>query len=98
MYNPFTIMKKTEAQFGLPYGTLTKKGSKQEVTNARSIAIYLTVELTKLDLIDVADHFCREKSTVVYAHKKITDIIKNQSDSGILHSLALIKKSLGVHK
>lgn len=62
---------------GIPEDLVRAKTRKQEIVNARQIAMYLTKELTNASLKTIGLHFGgRDHSTVIHAYQTIEDSIK----------------------
>ncbi|HTK81907.1 MAG TPA: chromosomal replication initiator protein DnaA [Bacteroidota bacterium] len=62
----------------IPQDLIRAKTRKQEVVNARQIAMYLTKELTNSSLKTIGLHFGgRDHSTVIHAYQTIEDSMKN---------------------
>ena len=65
---------------GIPEDLVRAKTRKQEIVNARQIAMYLTKELTNDSLKTIGLHFGgRDHSTVIHAYQTIEDSIKVDS-------------------
>lgn len=65
---------------GIPEDLVRAKTRKQEIVNARQIAMYLTKELTNASLKTIGLHFGgRDHSTVIHAYQTIEDSIKVDS-------------------
>jgi len=62
---------------GIPEDILRAKTRKQEVVNARQIAMYLSKELTNSSLKTIGLHFGgRDHSTVIHAYQTVEDLMK----------------------
>lgn len=62
----------------IPEDLIRAKTRKQEVVNARQIAMYLTKELTNSSLKTIGLHFGgRDHSTVIHAYQSVEDNMKN---------------------
>jgi chromosomal replication initiator protein len=66
--------------FDIPEDLLRAKTRKQEVVNARQVAMYLSKELTNSSLKTIGLHFGgRDHSTVIHSCQAIHDRISNDS-------------------
>lgn len=66
--------------FDIPEDLLRAKTRKQEVVNARQVAMYLSKELTNSSLKTIGLHFGgRDHSTVIHSCQSIQDRLKNDS-------------------
>ena len=64
----------------IPEDLIRAKTRKQEIVNARQIAMYLAKELTNSSLKTIGLHFGgRDHSTVIHAYQTIEDIMKTDS-------------------
>jgi chromosomal replication initiator protein len=62
---------------GIPEDLIRAKTRKQEVVNARQIAMYLTKELTNSSLKTIGLHFGgRDHSTVIHAYQTVEDSLR----------------------
>jgi chromosomal replication initiator protein len=69
-----TIQRSVCEYFNLPEDLLRAKTRKQEVVNARQIAMYLAKELTNCSLKTIGLHFGgRDHSTVIHAYQSVED-------------------------
>jgi chromosomal replication initiator protein len=69
-----TIQRTVCEYFNLPEDLLRAKTRKQEVVNARQIAMYLAKELTNCSLKTIGLHFGgRDHSTVIHAYQSVED-------------------------
>lgn len=69
-----TIQRTVCEYFDLPEDLLRAKTRKQEVVNARQIAMYLAKELTNSSLKTIGLHFGgRDHSTVIHAYQSVED-------------------------
>ena len=60
--------------FNIPEDLLRAKTRKQEIVNARQIAMYLAKELTNASLKTIGLHFGgRDHSTVIHAYQSVED-------------------------
>jgi chromosomal replication initiator protein len=73
----------------IPEDLIRAKTRKQEVVNARQIAMYLTKELTNSSLKTIGLHFGgRDHSTVIHAYQTVEDNMKNDpKQKNIVHLL-----------
>ena len=63
--------------FNIPDGLIRHKTRKQEVVNARQIAMYLAKEMTNSSLKTIGMHFGgRDHSTVIHAYQSVEDAMK----------------------
>lgn len=68
------IQRVVANHFGIPDDLLRAKTRKQEVVNARQIAMYLAKELTNSSLKTIGLHFGgRDHSTVIHAYQTVED-------------------------
>ncbi|MBA4311809.1 MAG: chromosomal replication initiator protein DnaA [Chlorobiaceae bacterium] len=68
------IQRVVANHFGIPDDLLRAKTRKQEVVNARQIAMYLSKELTNSSLKTIGLHFGgRDHSTVIHAYQTVED-------------------------
>jgi chromosomal replication initiator protein len=68
------IQRTVCAQLQIPEDLLRAKTRKQEVVNARQIAMYLAKELTNCSLKTIGLHFGgRDHSTVIHAYQSVED-------------------------
>lgn len=66
--------------FGIPEDLLRAKTRKQEIVNARQVAMYLAKELTNSSLKTIGTHFGgRDHSTVIHAYQCVEDQMKIDS-------------------
>ena len=73
---PGDIISETSEYFGIPIDDLHGPGRSQQIALARQIAMYLCRELTPLSLPKIGQLFGgRDHTTVMYAHRKISDLI-----------------------
>jgi chromosomal replication initiator protein len=64
---------------GIPEDLIRAKTRKQEVVNARQIAMYLSKELTNSSLKTIGLHFGgRDHSTVIHAYQSVEDSMKTE--------------------
>lgn len=75
-----TIQRTVCDYFNLPEDLLRAKTRKQEVVNARQIAMYLAKELTNSSLKTIGLHFGgRDHSTVIHAYQSVEDQMRIDS-------------------
>ena len=75
----------------MPPDLLRAKTRKQEIVNARQIAMYLAKEMTNCSLKTIGLHFGgRDHSTVIHAYQSVEDQIK--LDSKYRDTLQVVKK------
>ncbi|HEV8537379.1 MAG TPA: chromosomal replication initiator protein DnaA, partial [Bacteroidota bacterium] len=80
----------------IPADLIRAKTRKQEVVNARQIAMYLTKELTNSSLKTIGLHFGgRDHSTVIHAYQTIEDSMKNDVKQRNLVHLLRSKLEMG---
>ncbi|MGO3778714.1 MAG: chromosomal replication initiator protein DnaA [Canibacter sp.] len=73
---PGDIISETSEYFGISIDDLHGPGRSQQIALARQIAMYLCRELTPLSLPKIGQLFGgRDHTTVMYAHKKIANLI-----------------------
>jgi chromosomal replication initiator protein len=81
--SPITIesIQRTVCEyFNLPEDLLRAKTRKQEIVNARQIAMYLAKELTNASLKTIGLHFGgRDHSTVIHAYQSVEDMMRVDS-------------------
>lgn len=76
---PVDIINHTASYFKLTVDDLYGSSRSQAVATARQIAMYLCRELTNLSLPKIGQLFGnRDHTTVMYANKKITDLMKER--------------------
>ncbi len=79
--------------FDMPPDLLRAKTRKQEIVNARQIAMYLAKEMTNCSLKTIGLHFGgRDHSTVIHAYQSVEDQIK--LDSKYRETLQVVKKRI----
>jgi chromosomal replication initiator protein len=75
-----TIQQTVCEYFSLPEDLIRAKTRKQEVVNARQIAMYLAKELTNCSLKTIGLHFGgRDHSTVIHAYQSVEDQMRLDS-------------------
>lgn len=81
--SPITIenIQRTVCEyFNVPEDLLRAKTRKQEIVNARQIAMYLAKELTNASLKTIGLHFGgRDHSTVIHAYQSVEDMMRVDS-------------------
>lgn len=79
--------------FDIPPDLLRAKTRKQEIVNARQIAMYLAKEMTNCSLKTIGLHFGgRDHSTVIHAYQSVEDQMK--LDSKYRETLLLARKKI----
>ena len=69
-----TIQRTVCDYFNIPEDLIRAKTRKQEVVNARQVAMYLAKELTNSSLKTIGLHFGgRDHSTVIHAYQAVED-------------------------
>ena len=87
------IQRQVAEFFDMPPDLLRAKTRKQEIVNARQVAMYLAKEMTNCSLKTIGLHFGgRDHSTVIHAYQSVEDQIK--LDSKYRDTLQLVKKRL----
>jgi len=87
------VLRLTAKHFGLSASDLTSKGRRQELVTPRQVAMYLIRETTPHSFPEIGDFFGgRDHSTVLYAVKKIQDLLK--SDGALAKTVAEIRANL----
>ena len=84
--------------YDIPEDLLRAKTRKQEVVNARQVAMYLSKELTNSSLKTIGLHFGgRDHSTVIHSCQAVQDRLK--SDSGFKQNVDQLRRrvELGGH-
>ena len=76
-------------QLRIPEDLIRAKTRKQEIVNARQIAMYLSKELTNSSLKTIGLHFGgRDHSTVIHAYQTVEDIMNtNQQQKLIIQQI-----------
>ncbi len=94
--SPITIeeIQRTVCEyFGIPEDLVRAKTRKQEIVNARQVAMYLAKELTNSSLKTIGTHFGgRDHSTVIHAYQCVEDQMK--IDSKYRSTVEQIKRRL----
>ena len=83
---------------GIPEDLIRAKTRKQEIVNARQIAMYLTKELTNSSLKTIGLHFGgRDHSTVIHAYQTVEDsMATDPKQKNLVHQLrSKLELSLG---
>lgn len=87
------IQRQVAEFFDMPPDLLRAKTRKQEIVNARQVAMYLAKEMTNCSLKTIGLHFGgRDHSTVIHAYQSVEDQIK--IDSKYRDTLQLVKKRI----
>ncbi len=74
------IQKQVADYFDIPVDMLRAKTRKQEIVNARQIAMYVAKELTNCSLKTIGLHFGgRDHSTVIHAYQTVEDQMKTDT-------------------
>jgi chromosomal replication initiator protein len=69
-----TIQRTVCDYFSIPEDLIRAKTRKQEIVNARQVAMYLAKELTNCSLKTIGLHFGgRDHSTVIHAYQSVED-------------------------
>ncbi len=92
--NPFDIMREVENHYTLEPGAIVFHRRTKTRALARAIAMYLTRELTTYSWIEIAEHFERDTSTVMYNCKRIEKMLKKDSSSGTKESTLELRNAL----
>jgi chromosomal replication initiator protein len=96
VHSPITVeeIQRLVAEFfDIPPDLLRAKTRKQEIVNARQIAMYLAKEMTNCSLKTIGLHFGgRDHSTVIHAYQSVEDQIK--LDSKYRDTLQLARKKI----
>lgn len=89
------IQKQVADYFDLPVDMLRAKTRKQEIVNARQIAMYVAKELTNCSLKTIGLHFGgRDHSTVIHAYQTVEDQMK--TDTKFRTSIEQIRKKIEI--
>ena len=81
--------------FGIPEDLIRGKTRKQEIVNARQVAMYLAKELTNSSLKTIGLHFGgRDHSTVIHAYQSVEDQMR--LDQKYLANVSQIRKRLSL--
>ncbi len=87
------IQRVVSEYYDLPADLLRAKTRKQEIVNARQIAMYLAKELTNCSLKTIGLHFGgRDHSTVIHAYQSVED--QSKLDSKYRDALVSLKKKI----
>jgi chromosomal replication initiator protein len=96
VHSPITVeeIQRLVAEFfDIPPDLLRAKTRKQEIVNARQIAMYLAKEMTNCSLKTIGLHFGgRDHSTVIHAYQSVEDQIR--LDSKYRDTLQLARKKI----
>ena len=88
-----TIQRTVCEYFSIPEDLIRAKTRKQEVVNARQIAMYLAKEMTNCSLKTIGLHFGgRDHSTVIHAYQSVEDQMR--IDQKYLSNVTQIKRRL----
>ena len=80
-FNISMIMKTVAGYFDIKVSDLKSKNRSRQISVPRQIAMYLCREYTKLSLPDIGRQFGgKDHTTVIFAHKKMTKIIKEKGE------------------
>ncbi|HLP16610.1 MAG TPA: chromosomal replication initiator protein DnaA [Bacteroidota bacterium] len=89
------IQKQVAEYFDIPVDMLRAKTRKQEIVNARQIAMYVAKELTNCSLKTIGLHFGgRDHSTVIHAYQTVEDQMK--TDTKFRTSIEQIRKKIEI--
>jgi len=89
------IQKQVADYFDIPVDMLRAKTRKQEIVNARQIAMYVAKELTNCSLKTIGLHFGgRDHSTVIHAYQTVEDQMK--TDTKFRTSIEQIRKKIEI--
>ena len=81
--------------FGIPEDLIRGKTRKQEIVNARQVAMYLAKELTNSSLKTIGLHFGgRDHSTVIHAYQSVEDQMR--LDQKYLANVAQLRRRLSL--
>ncbi len=87
------IQRSVSEFFDIPQDLLRAKTRKQEIVNARQVAMYLAKEMTNCSLKTIGLHFGgRDHSTVIHAYQSVEDQVR--LDSKYRDTLQLVKKKI----
>ncbi len=76
MINPFDVIKATEQAFHLRKGFILSKSRKPRTSEARAVAIYISVKMTELSPNELAEYYFNiDRTSVLYAVKRINVIV-----------------------
>jgi chromosomal replication initiator protein len=89
------IQKQVAEYFDIPVDMLRAKTRKQEIVNARQIAMYVAKELTNCSLKTIGLHFGgRDHSTVIHAYQTVEDQMK--TDTKFRTAIEQIRKKIEI--
>jgi len=89
------IQKQVADYFDIPVDMLRAKTRKQEIVNARQIAMYVAKELTNCSLKTIGLHFGgRDHSTVIHAYQTVEDQMK--TDTKFRTAIEQIRKKIEI--
>ena len=95
LVNIENIQKIVSEHFDIPVDLLKSKTRKQEIVNARMIAMYLSKELTRCSLKTIGLHFGgRDHSTVIHALQTVQE--QSSLDQHFKSDVNLIKKKINL--
>jgi chromosomal replication initiator protein len=77
--SPKDIRKAVASFFGIQVADLDSADRSRTFARPRQIAVFLCYEMTNLSFPKIADIFSKDYATVHYAHKKVQELIKNNS-------------------
>ena len=75
---PTMILEETAGYFIVSVEEIQGASRSRNLTRARQIAMYLCRELTDLSLPKIGETFDRDHTTVMYAYKKISELMKER--------------------
>lgn len=76
-----SIQKATASHFNIRLTDMISPKRSKMIALSRQVAMYISRELTQASLIDIGDAFGgRDHSTVLYACKKVNDMVKRATD------------------
>jgi len=82
-FNISMIMKTVAGHFEIKVSDIKSKNRSRQISIPRQIAMYLCREYTKLSLPDIGRQFGgKDHTTVIFAHKKMTKIIREKGELG----------------
>lgn len=78
----YIIQRVTAARFGVAKmpQALTSQRRTRSVTVPRQVAMYLAIECTDLPVQHIAEAFKRDRTTVLYAHRRVKERRKSDPD------------------
>ncbi len=84
MINPLDIIKQTEKAYHLIPGSLVNKVRTKTVSEARSVAMYLSHKLTTYSSTELGYHFERDHSTVLHNCKNMVKLVAQGGNNNTL--------------